>query len=253
MSRTIAITGSASGIGAALANLLQGRGNRVIGVDLRDADVIADLATPAGRAAAAEAVIAAAGGVLDGVVTCAGTSLPGDLTVKVNFFGTTEIVTALQPALAASSAPRVVVVGSISATQQADEDVVAACLAGDEVSALAAADVAVAGRRGHQLYPSSKSALAQWVRRTAIEPGWASAGIPLNVVAPGVVLTPMTEELIADPAMKQLMDAAVPMPLNGYLRADDVAQVLAFLVSEDNSHITGQVVYVDGGAEVTLR
>lgn len=63
----------------------------------------------------------------------------------------------------------------------------------------------------------------------------------------------MTEELIADPGMKEVMDAAVPMPLNGYLRADDVAQVLAFLVSPDNSHITGQVVYVDGGAEVTLR
>ena len=63
----------------------------------------------------------------------------------------------------------------------------------------------------------------------------------------------MTEELIADPAMKEIMDAAVPMPLNGYLQAEDVAQVLAFLVSEENSHITGQVVFVDGGAEVTLR
>lgn len=253
MNRTIAITGSASGIGAALAKLLIERGNRVIGVDLRDAEVIADLATQSGRRTAAEAVTAAAGGVLDGVVTCAGTSIPGDLLVKVNFFGTTEFVTLLQPELAASAAPRVAVVGSISATQRVDESVVAACLAGDEDAALAAAEVALADRREHQLYPSSKSALAQWVRRTAIEPGWASAGIPLNVVAPGVVLTPMTEELIADPAMKELMDAAVPMPLNGYLQAEDVAQVLAFLVSAENSHITGQVVFVDGGAEVTLR
>lgn len=36
------------------------------------------------------------------------------------------------------------------------------------------------------------------------------------------------------------------------LLAEDVAQVLAFLVSEENNHITGQVVFVDGGAEVTL-
>ncbi|MGH3352990.1 MAG: SDR family oxidoreductase [Nocardioides sp.] len=43
------------------------------------------------------------------------------------------------------------------------------------------------------------------------------------------------------------------MPLNGYLEAVDVAQVLAFLVSPENSHITGQVVYVDGGAEATVR
>lgn len=251
--RTIAVTGSASGIGAALSNLLQGRGHRVIGVDLRDADVVADLSTASGRQAAADAVSALADGVLDGVVTCAGTSIPGALMVRVNFFGTTEFVTALQPALAASDAPRVAVVGSISATQQADDGVVAACLVGDESLALKAAAAVIADRRAHQLYPSSKSALAQWVRRTAIEPGWASAGIPINVVAPGVVLTPMTEELIADPAMKEIMDAAVPMPLNGYLQAEDVAQVLAFLVSEENSHITGQVVYVDGGAEAVTR
>lgn len=252
MSRTIAVTGSASGIGAALTNLLQKQGDRVIGVDLRDADVLADLSTHNGRLAAAAAVSSAAGGVLDGVVTCAGTSVPGVLMVQVNFFGTTEFVAALQPALAASSAPRIAVVGSISATHPTDETVVSACLEGDEASAVHAAEGAIADRRAQQIYPSSKFALAQWVRRTAIEPGWASAGIPINVVAPGVVLTPMTEELIADPAMKQIMDAAVPMPLNGYLQAEDVAQVLAFLVSAENSHITGQVVFVDGGAEVTL-
>ncbi|UUZ59431.1 SDR family oxidoreductase [Nocardioides sp. B-3] len=204
-------------------------------------------------AAAAAAVTAAAGGVLDGVVTCAGTSVPGVLMVHVNFFGTTELVAALQPALAASSAPRVAVVGSISGTHPTDEAVVSACLEGDEAVAVRAAEDAIADRRAQQLYPSSKFALARWARRTAIEPGWASAGIPLNVVAPGVVLTPMTEDLMADPAMKEVMDAAVPMPLNGYLRAEDVAQVLAFPVSPENSHITGRVIYVDGGAEVTLR
>ncbi len=251
--RTIAVTGSASGIGAALTNLLQERGIRVIGVDLRDTDVIADLATPDGRLAAADVVSAAAGGVLDGVVTCAGTSVPGELMVKVNYFGTTEFVSALQPALAKSSAPRVAVVGSISGTQQADDAVVTACLAGDESAALAAAAVVVADGRARQIYPSSKLALARWARRTSVEEDWASAGIPLNVVAPGVVLTPMTEQLFSDPAMKQVMDQAVPMPLNGYLEAVDVAQVLAFLVSPENSHITGQVVYVDGGAEATVR
>ncbi|WP_109509172.1 SDR family oxidoreductase [Nocardioides speluncae] len=251
--RTIAVTGSASGIGAALTNLLEERGIRVIGVDLRDADVVADLASAEGRLAAAEAVTSAVDGVLDGVVTCAGTSVPGELMVKVNYFGTTQFVSALRPALAKSSAPRVAVVGSISGTQQADDDVVAACLADDESAAQAAAAAAVADGRAQQIYPSSKLALARWARRTSVEEGWASARIPLNVVAPGVVLTPMTEQLLADPVMKGVMDAAVPMPLNGYLAAVDVAQVLAFLVSPENSHITGQVVYVDGGAEATLR
>lgn len=251
--RTIAITGSASGIGAALTNLLQEQGIRVIGVDLRGADVVADLSTPEGRQAAADGVTKASGGVLDGVVTCAGTSVPGDLMVKVNYFGTTEFVAALQPALAQSSAPRVVVIGSISATHPADADVVTHCLAGDEPAALAAAAVATETGRSRQLYPSSKSALHQWARRTSVEPGWASAGIPVNVVAPGVVLTPMTEDLMADSAMKEVMDAAVPMPLNGYCQADDIARVLAFLASPANTHITGQVVFVDGGAEAVTR
>lgn len=46
MTRTFVVTGSASGIGAATADLLRDRGFRVIGVDLRDADVMADLSTP---------------------------------------------------------------------------------------------------------------------------------------------------------------------------------------------------------------
>ena len=54
--RNIAITGSASGMGAALRERLTAEGDRVIGVDLRDADIEADLGTPAGRALAIEGV-----------------------------------------------------------------------------------------------------------------------------------------------------------------------------------------------------
>ncbi len=63
----------------------------------------------------------------------------------------------------------------------------------------------------------------------------------------------MSAGLFDDPEMKKVMDAAVPMPLNGYLRPEDVARAVLFLASEGNSHITGQVLYVDGGAEATLR
>jgi len=67
-----AVTGSASGIGAAIRARLESGGDTVIGVDLRDAEVIADLATPAGRAAAVVAVAARAGERLDRLVVCAG-------------------------------------------------------------------------------------------------------------------------------------------------------------------------------------
>jgi len=253
MSRTVVVTGSGSGIGAALSALLTDRGDRVIGVDLTGADVDADLSTPAGRAAAVERIAELSGGVVDGVVTSAGTSVPGEAMVTVNFFGSTAIVAGLQPLLARSAAPRVVLVGSIAGTQTAEPAVVEACLAGDEAAALEAARAVIEQGRAYQLYPSSKSAVGQWARRTAVAPGWADAGIAVNVVAPGVVLTPMSAGLFDDPRMKEVMDQAVPMPLHGYAEAVDVARVLAFLVDAATTHVTGQVLYVDGGAEVTLR
>ncbi len=253
MNRTIAVTGSASGIGATLAALLTERGDTVIGVDLADADVVADLASPEGRAAAVRAIAEKADGRLDGLVTCAGTSVPGPAMVRVNYFGSTELAAGLQPLLAASPAGRVVLIGSISGTQPAYEPLVEALLADDEQQSLERADEVVAAGGPQQIYPSTKSALAQWARRTCVAPGWADAGIPVNVVAPGVVLTPMTTALVADPQMKQVMDAAVPMPLNGYAPPEAPAALAAWLVGAENTHVTGQVVYVDGGAEATLR
>src|SRR5690349_16727465 len=119
MTRRIVVTGAGSGIGAAVTALLRAEGDRVTGVDLRGADVVADLSTPAGRTDAAKAAAQAAGGVVDAVVACAGTAVPGEAMVTVNYFGVTEFVTALRPSLAASTAPRAVVIGSISGTQPA--------------------------------------------------------------------------------------------------------------------------------------
>ena len=72
MTRTIAVTGAASGLGRALAERLTKDGARVIRVDLRDSDVEADLATDAGRAAAVHGIESQAGGTLDGLVVAAG-------------------------------------------------------------------------------------------------------------------------------------------------------------------------------------
>jgi NAD(P)-dependent dehydrogenase (short-subunit alcohol dehydrogenase family) len=252
MSRRIAVTGAASGIGRALAQQLAASGDIVIGVDLKDADVCADLGTDAGRSHAVESVLEQCGGVLDGLVACAGINNPSPTLIAVNFFGVTALAEGLRPALAAAPAPRAAVVGSISGTQPVDAEVVEACLAGDEAAALARAAV-VMGEGPQKLYPSSKSALAQWMRRVCVTPDWAGAGIPLNAVAPGVVRTPMSEPLFADERMKAVMDRAVPMPLNGYMDADTIATALGWLISPENTHMTGQVLYVDGGAEASLR
>ena len=253
MSRTVVVTGSASGIGKALSTILTSRGDRVVGVDLRDADVTADLSSADGRAAAVAGVLAAAEAGIDAVVTCAGVSGFSPTVVAVNYFGTVEFLTGLREALAASSAPRVAVVASSVAVHASDEELQDACLAGDEEAALARAGVLAEEKRGSAIYPGSKAALAHWVRRESITPEWAGAGIPLNAVAPGVVLTPMSAGLFDDPRMVEAMDQAVPMPLNGHQEPEVIAEVLAFLVSEANSHVTGQIVFADGGAEVVHR
>ena len=115
---TYAISGSASGMGAATRRRLEAAGHEVVGIDRRDAEVIADLGTTEGRAGAVAAVIDAAGGVLDGAVSAAGLGPPvaGELIARVNYFGSVALLEGLRPTLAASGAAQVVQFGSNSST-----------------------------------------------------------------------------------------------------------------------------------------
>ncbi|HEY0540243.1 MAG TPA: SDR family oxidoreductase [Actinoallomurus sp.] len=253
MGRQVVVTGAASGIGASVSRLLRGRGDEVIGVDLHDVEVVADLSAPEGRRAAVAAVLRRTDGVVDAVVACAGTAAPTEAAITVNYFGVVDLLDALRPALARADRPRAAVISSIASTQPTDAGVLAACAERDEKRAVALAGKVSADGRGYQLYGSSKLALARWVRRTSITPGWAGAGIPLNAVAPGVVVTPMTESLLATEGGRELVDRAVPMPLNGYAPPEAVAHALIWLAGPENTHVTGQVVFIDGGADATLR
>ena len=254
MSRTYVITGAGSGIGAATARLLRESGATVIGIDLRNADVIGDLSTPDGRRAAATAVLEAAGGRIDAVIASAGLALPQPVTVAVNYYGVTELLDHLRPALAASPAPRVAVVGSMSSLQPNDPRLVDALLTGTEEEALAIAEeLAADPMRGNLIYASTKRAISRWVRAKAITAEWAGAGIPLNAVAPGIVTTPMTDGLLASPESTAQVDAVVPMPLNYHQPPESVAHLLIWLSAPENTHCAGQTIYCDGGSDVVLR
>ncbi|WP_413317809.1 SDR family oxidoreductase [Agrococcus sp. 1P02AA] len=253
MTRTAIITGAASGIGQATKALLDGRGYRTVGVDLQGTDVDGDLSNPEGRQAAAAAALEAAGGSVDVVVACAGISAPIAKTVSVNYFGVTEFLEALRPALARSAAPRVGITSSFSSLQPTSPALVDALLAGDEATAVEIGGQAAAQgeQAGFVNYSGSKRAISRWVRRVAPTPEWAGAGIAVNAVGPGIVESPMTAELLRDSL--EMLDAQLPMPLNYHAKPETIAGLLAWLVSEENTHVTGQTVYIDGGAEALLR
>jgi NAD(P)-dependent dehydrogenase (short-subunit alcohol dehydrogenase family) len=253
MSRLFLVTGAASGIGRAVTEILEKQGDRVIGADLHDADIVVDLGSPEGRAELVRAAGLRSEGRLDGVLAVAGTASATAAAVAVNYFGAVATLEGVLPLLRASRAPRAVVVSSMASLMPVDAALEAALLAGDEARALARADE-LAGTPGAQLiYASTKKALCRWVRRQAATPAWAGAGIPLNAVAPGVIRTPMVADLIATPEGVAALEKLVPMPLNGFADAAVPAQLLAWLVSEENSHLCGQVIFVDGGSDVVLR
>jgi len=246
--RTIAITGAATGIGAAMKRHLESEGHRVIGVDIRQSDIIADLSNAQGRQSAIENLKSVAD--LDTLITCAGlgSHVPDKAAIaSVNYFGSTELVTALAPILAARDG-KVVMISSNSAPQSSDPTFVDLLLSGDEEAARQRATEI----EGHPVYSGSKLAVARWMRRQC--PEFARSGLRINAIAPGYIETPMTAAVANDPtygaAIKKFVES-IPVGRPG--RPEDIASVVAFLLSPAADFICGSVLFVDGAHDAMMR
>ena len=253
---TYAVTGSASGMGAAVAARLRERGHTVIGVDIKGADVIADLSTPSGRRGAAADVLAACSGTLNGAVMAAGlgpTKGAERAITEVNYFGVVEPLQAWRPALACAERAKVVVFASNSTTTvpAVPGRAIRALLAGDAEKALRA--YRMFGRYGPPVaYAASKIALSRWVRRNAVTAQWAGAGIRLNALAPGAIMTPMLEEQLATPSEAKVV-REFPIPIGGFGDAGQLADWVVFMLSDAADFLCGSVVFVDGGSDAYFR
>jgi NAD(P)-dependent dehydrogenase (short-subunit alcohol dehydrogenase family) len=247
---TVAVTGSAGGIGGAIAARVREAGHDVLGVDVHDAEVIADLGSADGRAAAVTGVLAACGGTLDGLVVAAGiggsTSAPPSMVAHINYFGAVGLLEGLHDALVAGQLEAAVAISSNSATAMpvTDARLVDACLAGDEAAAAEVAD----GMDGEAVYAHAKLALARTVRRLAVQ--WAPA-VRVNAVAPGPVLTPLTRAALEHPVTGDL-SRAYPIPMERWGEPTEIAEAVWFLLSPQSSWTTGTVLFVDGGTDALL-
>ena len=246
---TYAMTGGATGIGAAIKEQLRARGDRVIVVDIKDADIVADLGTKSGRETAVAGILERAPEGLDGFVACAGVRpyLPPPLIASINYFGVVELTQGLRAALERRRGG-VVVISSNSAPMSTDEAYVELLLAGDE----AGAGAQVAGQNGQVAYSGSKMAVARWVRRNA--PAWAGTGVRLNAIAPGLIKTPLTASATSDARFADAMKAfedSIPAGRAG--QPADIAAMACFLLSPAAEFVCGAVIFVDGGHDAMFR
>ena len=225
VNRTAIVTGAASGIGAACAEVLERDGWSVVRLDRDDRPGIRclDVTDEAGWDRLMDDL-----GPVDALVTSAGIrtrSLIVDTTLddwerhlQVNVTGTWLAIRAFLRAIPeGDTSPRAIVtIASVNAT------------------------IAVPGQ-AH--YVASKGAISSLTRAVALE--GAPLGVRANSIAPGPIRTPMAGERLADPEQVRWLTGRVPLGRVG--EPSEIGEVAAFLVSDRASYISGEIVYADGG------
>ncbi len=253
------VTGSASGMGAATRARFEREGDKVIGIDIKDAEIIADLSTKAGRETAIARVKQCCGGSIDHFVACAGLATyvrPLSLIPSVNYFGAIDLLDGLFELLKQGRDPSAVVILSNAALWMPPDEspYVKALLNHDEGGAwrilreFEEADgiLLTAG----QAYMGSKFASGVALRRRALN--WGKLGVRLNGLAPGNIDTPMWYKVLEDPNTREPA-LSMEIPLNRLGKPEEIAAVVYFLCSPEASFLHGSIVVVDGGIDANIR
>ena len=237
MSKRVLITGSSRGIGASIARRLAGEYEVVLHARSRS-DELLKMASELGAkfmtfdvadtAAAKEAIEAdmEANGVYYGVILNAGITRDNTFVglsdeewfdvIDVNLNGFYNVLRpALMPMIRARRPARIVTLSSVSG---------------------------VIGNRGQVNYSASKAGIIGASKALAVE--LASRGITVNCVAPGLIKTDMSEEILNSDFLDEVLKA-IPAKRAG--EADEVAGLVKFLLGDEASYITRQVIGVNGG------
>jgi 3-oxoacyl-[acyl-carrier protein] reductase len=240
--RVALVTGGARGIGAATARRLHADGARVAVLDLDAAAAAATADQTAGLGLACDVTDAAA---VDAAVDQVAAEL-GRLDILVNNAGVTRDNLLFK--MTEDDWDTVLSVhlkGAFLASRAAQKHMVAA----RHGRIINLSSTSALGNRGQANYSAAKMGLQGFTRTLAVELG--PFGITVNAVAPGFIVTEMTDatavRLGLTPAqLQEASAAAVPVRRVGF--PDDIANAIAFFASDAASFVTGQTLYVDGGA-----
>lgn len=245
----VVVTGAASGIGAATVALLRAQGTTVIGVDRSVPDafdgefVQGDLGTAEGIARTAEAIATLAPAGIGGLANIAGVpgTAPWRTVLNVNVFGVRDLTRALVPLLQQGSAV-VNLASSVAWDWRGQaEELAAFALAADREAALDAV-AALIEDSGESYLFSKRCVMLLTGELAAANLG---AGIRVNSVSPGPVQTPILNDFKADHGAAKVEGAAALLGRFG--EPEDIADVVAFLLSERSRWVNGTDVRVDGG------
>jgi NAD(P)-dependent dehydrogenase (short-subunit alcohol dehydrogenase family) len=245
------ISGGATGIGAAVKQKLLARGDHVIVIDIKDADILADLSSADGRHQALEGIQRLAPEGLDGLIPCAGLGphvKPAELITRVNFFGSIHLIQGLRPLLEKRKGCVVAISSNSASLPGYPAEYVKSLLAADEAEACKQ----VSTLDGQSAYGGSKYALTVWMRKQA--PAFIRSGVRMNAVAPGITRSAMTDGVFQDPVWGEAIRQFNEMTPSGDMATPDmIADSILFLLDPASRFVCGSVLFVDGGTDALLR